>query len=196
MREDLAASPIDQFKIWLAEAITTEVIEPNAMALATSDTSGLPSSRMVLLKQADEKGFVFFTNLGSRKAQELSVNPNAAATIWWKELERQVNIEGSIEIVQRDDVEAYFARRPRESQIGAWASFQDAVLVSREELEHAFVKFERKFENQLIPPPSNWGGFRIVPKAIEFWQGRSSRLHDRFKYTLREGKWIIERLSP
>jgi pyridoxamine 5'-phosphate oxidase len=195
-RQALALHPTEQFQLWLQEAITVQIVEPNAFSLATSSPSGQPACRMVLLKYFDEKGLIFFTNLKSRKAQEIAANPSVAALFWWTELERQVTIEGKAERVSQDIVEAYFVRRPRPSQIGAWASHQDSILPDRQTLVAAFSHFERLYADKEVPPPPFWGGFRIVPSRFEFWQGRESRLHDRFQYVLEGSAWKIDRLSP
>lgn len=199
-RQSLDQSPFEQFNKWLLEALQVDVMEPNAMALATADQAARPSCRMVLMKHFDEKGLVFFTNLESQKADELRKNPHASALFWWKELERQVRIEGGIKSATEDEARQYFAKRPRKSQLGAWTSHQDAVVESRMILENEFKKMEDKFQGQEIPLPLFWGGFCIIPEVFEFWQGREDRLHDRFRYRkMREEEgesWLIERLSP
>lgn len=195
-RESLSKEPVEQFRIWLAEAIKAEIIEPTAMALATCDAAGHPYCRMVLLKHFDKQGFTFFTNLESRKARQLKEMPVAAATFWWRDLERQVLLEGKVERVSNEEAASYFAKRPRQSQLGAWASKQSSVVDSRRALEVEFERFENKFKNKEIPLPPFWGGFRIVPERFEFWQGRESRLHDRFRYEWEDGDWKIDRLAP
>jgi len=195
-RKDLAKNPLHQFKLWLDEAIQADLIEPNAMSLATATLQGKPSCRTVLMKAFDEKGFVFFTNMQSRKAQELKENPQAAAIFWWHELERQVTLEGKIEETAPGEAETYFSKRPRGSQLGTWSSQQDQSLESREKLEAAYNHAKERFSRAEVPMPPYWGGFRLIPTRYEFWQGRSDRLHDRFVYVLKEGNWQIERLSP
>lgn len=194
-RSDLNSNPIEQFEIWFKEAIDAKIYEPNAMALATFDENG-PSSRMVLLKKFSEKGFLFFTHHLSRKARQIQTHPKAAALFFWKELERQVQIEGPVERVGREMAEAYFQRRPRTSQIAAWASRQDGILESRATLEESTKYYQDFFLNQEVPMPDWWGGYLIIPLRIEFWQGRESRLHDRFLYLKENEKWQLSRLSP
>ncbi len=189
--------PFRQFKQWLEEASQSGLILPEAMAVATVSHSGQPSVRMVLLKGVDEKGFVFFTNYDSRKGKELSENPRAELLFWWSTLERQVRIEGSIEKVTARESDEYFRSRPRESQISAFASPQSMILRNREELEHMVRSIEQRYRNKEIPRPKNWGGVRVLPFRIEFWQGRKARLHDRILYTrLPNGVWRISRLAP
>jgi pyridoxamine 5'-phosphate oxidase len=193
---DLAADPIQQFAAWFAEAQAAHVPEANAMTLATADASGSPSARIVLLKDIDDRGFCFFTNYESRKGRELEANPRAALCIYWQPLERQVRIEGTVERVSREMSEAYFRSRPVSAQVGAWASKQSSVIASRQELEHRDAEMTRQFAGKQVPLPDFWGGYRVVPTLVEFWQGRPSRLHDRLRYTRVEGAWKIERLSP
>jgi pyridoxamine 5'-phosphate oxidase len=188
--------PITQFSIWMDEAISSNLIDPNAMILATADKNGTPSARTVLLKTFDEKGFVFFTNYDSAKAKDLEENPFASLLFLWLELERQVRIAGKAVKVSREESEKYFLTRPRESQLGAWASKQSGVIQNRKILESQFEEMKKRFENKEIPLPPFWGGYKVIPERIEFWQGRESRLHDRIFYTLIEGKWKVERLSP
>jgi len=178
------------------EAISSNLLEPNAMILATANKDGAPSARTVLLKGFDERGFVFYTNYESAKAKNLSENPIASLLFFWAELERQARIEGKVEQVSKADSEEYFRSRPRESQLGAWASKQSSVIASREVLEKKFEEMRKKFEGKEIPLPPFWGGYRVIPQSIEFWQGRESRLHDRICYSFENGKWKIERLSP
>ncbi|MEA5566469.1 pyridoxamine 5'-phosphate oxidase [Anabaena sp. UHCC 0399] len=190
-------NPFVHFKKWFEQALAAELPEPNAMTLATTTPDGKPSARMVLLKDFDERGFVFFTNYNSRKGQELVANPQAALVFWWAELERQVRIVGSVEKVSETESDYYFESRPGKSRLGAWASNQSEVIPNREVLEQRMQEFQSKYENQEVPRPPHWGGFRLIPTEIEFWQGRSSRLHDRLLYTpLETGTWKIERLSP
>lgn len=195
-QENLKESPFEQFQKWLDEAIRAKIREPNAMALATASSSGRPSNRMVLLKDFSEKGAVFFTSYESRKAKEINENPRASAVFFWKELERQVLMEGGVEKISYDDTLAYFSGRPRGSQLGSLASHQDAVIPSRKILEQEYSRLELLYKDKEIPVPAHWGGFRIIPSAFEFWQGRSDRLHDRFRYTLENDNWKIERISP
>ncbi|QIR39150.1 pyridoxamine 5'-phosphate oxidase [Tolypothrix sp. PCC 7910] len=190
-------NPFIQFKQWFDQALAAQLPEPNAMTLATAMPDGKPSARMVLLKNFDERGFVFFTNYNSRKGQELAENPQAALVFWWAELERQVRITGQVEKVSEAESDQYFYSRPENSRLGAWASNQSEVIESREVLEQRLQELQDKYETQEIPRPLNWGGLRIIPTEIEFWQGRPSRLHDRLLYTrLDNGDWKIERLSP
>ncbi|MBW4557172.1 MAG: pyridoxamine 5'-phosphate oxidase [Trichormus sp. ATA11-4-KO1] len=189
-------NPFIQFKKWFEQALAAQLPEPNAMSIATSTPHGRPSGRMVLLKDFDERGFVFFTNYNSRKGQELTENPQAALVFWWAELERQVRICGHVEKVSETESDHYFHSRPPNSRLGAWVSNQSEVIESREFLEQRLQEFQSKYENQEIPRPPHWGGLRVIPREIEFWQGRPSRLHDRLLYTHLNGEWKIERLSP
>lgn len=195
-RKDLLDNPVEQFQKWLTEAQKASIIEPNAMVLATCNAKGIPSSRTVLLKHFDEQGLIFFTNYLSRKAQEIQENPYVAITFLWKELERQVLIQGKVEKTSRAISEEYFSKRPRQSQLGAAASQQSQVVPNRKCLEDEYNRLDKLFEKQTIPCPKNWGGFLIKPSSYEFWQGRPNRLHDRFRYSLSNNQWIIERLSP
>lgn len=189
--------PIEQFALWFADAEAAKVPEANAMTLATADASRVPSARIVLLKAADRRGFCFFTNYDSRKGRELAANPRAALCFFWQPLERQVRIEGTVEKVDCAESEAYFAARPRQAQIGAWVSQQSRPITSRVELERLEAELQQRFAGGPVPLPDYWGGYRVVPHAIEFWQGRPSRLHDRLLYTRSEsGNWTIRRLSP
>ena len=195
--QDLDLAPHVQFERWFAEAVEAGLPAPEQMALATADTAAVPSLRMVLLKGYDARGFVFFTNRESRKGRELDVNPRAAAVLYWEPLHRQVRVEGAVERVQEEESLAYFRTRPRGSRIGAWASPQSAPLPSRAELERRVTEIEARFEGEEeLPLPPFWGGYRIVADAIEFWQGRATRLHDRVRYELRAGSWRRERLGP
>jgi len=200
--EDLHESQINpdpfiQFQTWFTQALEAQLPEPNAMTLATTTLDGKPSARMVLLKDFDARGFVFFTNYNSRKGQELTVNPQAALVFWWAELERQVRITGLVEQVSEIESDKYFYARPANNRLGAWASNQSEVIKSREELEQRWQQFQHQYVNQEIPRPPHWGGLRVVPSEIEFWQGRPSRLHDRLLYRCGDGDiWKIERLSP
>jgi pyridoxamine 5'-phosphate oxidase len=190
------ADPIKQFSIWMDEAISSNLIDPNAMILSTANKNGIPSARTVLLKGFDEKGFVFFTNYESAKAKDLAENSFASLLFLWLELERQVRITGKAERVSREESEKYFISRPRDSQLGAWASKQSTVIPNRKILESKFEGMREKFEGKEVPPPSFWGGYKVIPQRVEFWQGRENRLHDRICYSITEGEWKIERLSP
>jgi len=193
---DLDSDPLRQFATWFAEAVAAGVPEADAMTLATSTKDGKPDARIVLLKQFDQHGFVFFTNYRSRKAQELSENPQACLLIYWLLLKRQVRIEGSVERVSDEQSDAYFHTRPAGSKIGAWASNQSDVVAGREVLESRFAELEHKFGDD-VPRPAHWGGYCVKPTTIEFWQGRENRLHDRLRYALQEdGSWRVERLAP
>tara|TARA_Y100001972_G_scaffold129250_1_gene195702 strand:- start:6163 stop:6804 length:642 start_codon:yes stop_codon:yes gene_type:complete len=189
-------SPFNQFRTWFDEAIKAEVNEPNAMVLGTSDKQGMVTQRTVLLKAFDEKGFVFFTNYHSRKAGQISKNPRVSILFPWYVLERQVAITGIAEKVPTSVSLKYFASRPFSSQLGAWVSQQSQVITTRSLLEMKLQEMKEKFKQGKVPLPDFWGGYRIVPDSIEFWQGRPSRLHDRILYTLKEKDWTIERLSP
>ena len=196
-RNALNEDAVEQFRQWLNEAIATDIIEPPAMTLATATADGIPSARIVLLRGYDERGFVFYTNYNSQKGQELAENPQAALTFYWAQLHRQVRIFGSVSRVSAEESDKYFQSRPEGSKIGAWASAQSQILSNRAELESKIKEFEIKFQGEEIPRPSHWGGFRLSPTAVEFWQGRPSRLHDRWRYIRQDNNsWLIERLSP
>lgn len=191
------ADPVKQFALWLAQAADAGVHEPNAMVLATADRDGKPSARTVLLKGLDERGFVFYTNQQSRKADDLAVNPACALVFPWHSMERQVRVEGTASKLPQDEVDAYFASRPRGSQLGAWASQQSQPVESREELDLQYASYERQWpEGTEIATPYFWGGYRIEPAAFEFWQGRVGRLHDRLQYLKDGDSWRLQRLQP
>ena len=194
---DMADNPMDQFARWWDDAIRSEIDEVNAMTLATATLGGLPSARIVLLKGFDERGFIFFTNYQSHKGREMEQNPRASLVFFWKELERQVRIEGMVERIPEKESEDYFQSRPEGSRIGAWASPQSSVIDNREVIESNVKELEKKFSDGVIPRPEHWGGYVVKPANIEFWQGRSSRLHDRVKYVHQLGnKWQMLRLAP
>ena len=188
--------PIRQFRNWFDDAARSTVFLPDSIAVATSSRDGRPSVRMMLLKGIDERGFVFYTNYESRKAREMSENPHAAFAIHWAVLQRQIRVEGSLERLDEEDSAAYFRTRSRGSQVGAWASKQSSVLTDRDELERRVREVEERFKGSEIPLPPFWGGFRLVPERIEFWQGRANRLHDRLEYTWEDGEWSRLRLWP
>ena len=193
---DVAPDPFAQFRRWFAEAQDAQVPEPNAMSLCTVDEHGRPSARIVLLKEVDARGLVFYTNYDSRKGRELAAHPQAALLFFWVELERQVRIEGSAEVVDAATADAYFRTRPRSSRIGAWASPQSATLPDRSALEQRFAEADQRFAGGDVPRPPRWGGYRVVPRAFEFWQGRPSRLHDRIAYSQEDSGWRTRRLAP
>ncbi|MGL5794747.1 MAG: pyridoxamine 5'-phosphate oxidase [Waterburya sp.] len=195
---DVAADPIQQFNVWFQQALEANLLEPNAMTLATATPDGKPTARIVLLKGVSERGFVFYTNYESQKGQQLITNPYAALVFLWDKLERQVRIEGKVEQLQPAESEAYFHSRPRASQLGAWASDQSRVISEREVLEQKLTDLKTQYpEDTTIPLPPHWGGFRVIPNHIEFWQGRPNRLHDRLVYDLQtDGSWQIQRLAP
>ena len=197
-KNDLASSPFKQFEIWFKAALDSEVLEPNAMTLATATPDGKPSARIVLLKGFDEKGFVFYTNYDSLKGKQLIANPHAALVFFWERLERQIRIEGKVTKVSPEESDHYFQSRPKASQIGAWTSDQSQVISSREALETKQQQLESYYEElEVLPRPEHWGGFRLSPEIMEFWQGRPSRLHDRLVYYLQpDGSWVIKRLAP
>jgi pyridoxamine 5'-phosphate oxidase len=194
-KASVAAQPMEQFGRWFDEAMAASLPEPTAVTLATADAEGRPSCRVVLLKGIDH-GFVFYTNYASKKGRQLAENPHAALLFFWPELERQIRIEGIVEQVTQQESAAYFATRPHGSKIGAWASQQSSVIASRDVLAARVAQLEQQYANAEIPLPPTWGGFRLIPNEVEFWQGRASRLHDRIRYRVVEGAWVIERLSP
>lgn len=193
---DVSPNPFVQFRVWFDEALAAQLTEPNAMTLATVNTDGIPSARVVLLKGFDERGFVFYTNYESRKAHELIATRRAALVFYWAELERQVRVEGEAAQVDPAEADAYFHSRPQGSQLGAHVSPQSQVISSRAVLEHKLQELTATYAEQTIPRPEHWGGFRVVPTVIEFWQGRPNRLHDRLRYRRADQHWIIERLAP
>ncbi len=197
--KDLAADPWSQFEGWLATALEEGVVEPNAMVVATASADGRPSARTVLLKGYDERGFVFFTNLGSRKGQEIAANPRVSLVFPWYLLERQVVVVGDVEDVSREETEAYWRSRPYGSRLGAWASPQSQVVGSREDLDNRWKDAQARFPDaDSVPLPAGWGGLRVVPVTVEFWQGRRDRLHDRLRFTraAADRPWSVERLAP
>lgn len=197
VESDLDPNPFAQFDKWFQQALTASLAEPNAMTLATATIDGKPSARVVLLKGFDERGFVFFTNYESQKGRELSANPFAALVCYWAELERQVKISGRVSRVTAEESETYFRSRPLGSQLGAWASHQSEVVSGREVLENRLEELAQEYRTKPVPLPPYWGGYRLAPETIEFWQGRPNRLHDRLRYALQDGgEWLIERLSP
>ncbi|HSU52373.1 MAG TPA: pyridoxamine 5'-phosphate oxidase [Segetibacter sp.] len=196
LEDDVLSDPIEQFTSWWSEAINSKIEEVNAMTLATASTDGVPSARIVLLKGLTKEGFIFFTNYNSDKGKQLEMNPQAALVFFWKELERQVRIEGTVSKVSKEESEAYFASRPIASQIGAWASSQSTVIPGRNLLEENVRKYKDQFGEENIPKPPHWGGYIVKPFKMEFWQGRRSRLHDRILYTLENNNWTKSRLAP
>ncbi|WP_353720068.1 pyridoxamine 5'-phosphate oxidase [Dyadobacter sp. 676] len=196
LESDLDPDPLKQFRLWFDDVLEAGITESNAMLLSTV-SEGRPAGRIVLLKDFDKRGFSFFTNYDSKKGREIEANPQVALTFFWKELERQVRIEGKIEKTSEEESDEYFAVRPRGSQIGAWASAQSEVIPDRTFLEEKTSELKARFEGRPVPRPPYWGGYRVVPDYIEFWQGRPSRLHDRLAYTKQsDGEWKVERLSP
>ncbi len=193
---ELHADPMQQFQRWFDEWLTTAPLEPNAVALATADADGAPSVRIVLLKGLAADSFTFFTNYESAKGVDLAANPRAALCFYWIPFERQIRVQGRVAKASRKETEAYFRSRPRGSQLGAWASHQSAALKDRETLEREVAALESKYAGKDVPPPPHWGGYVLTPDTIEFWQGRSDRLHDRFQYTRKGNAWSIARLYP
>ena len=198
LETDIAADPVEQFAAWFKEALKADLVEPNAMTLATASLDGKPSARIVLLKGYDSRGFVFYTNYQSAKGQQLIANPQAALVFLWDKLERQIRIEGKVEKISEEESNTYFYSRPIGSQIGAWVSNQSQVIENRDVLENKQQELAQRYQDSSkIPRPKHWGGFRVVPETIEFWQGRPSRLHDRLVYNLQsDASWQVVRLSP
>ena len=195
-KEQVNKNPIEQFKDWFNHAIEMKVSEVNVMTIATVSPNGLPSARIVLLKEVDDKGFVFFTNYKSRKGKELDKKPHAALLFYWKELEQQIRIEGEVKKISKKESDTYFDLRPLESKMSAIVSRQSCVVQNREHLEERWVKYLKKNYEKEIKRPENWGGYRVIPEKIELWQGRKNRLHDRILYTKNKSVWNIERLEP
>lgn len=195
-RDDLGEDPINQFSIWMEDALKARIEEPTAMTLATADAYGKPSARTLLLKGYTQEGFIFYTNLSSRKGSHLEVNPHAAILFFWPALERQIRIEGRIKILERQQSVEYFDSRPYGSRLAASISPQSQVIPNRKFLEEKMEDLSRKYQSDKIPMPEEWGGYKLMPEYFEFWQGRANRLHDRFRYTLIDGKWSIDRLAP
>lgn len=195
-RESLLDSPFDQFNLWMEQAILANLSDPTAMCLATVDADSRPWQRTVLLKGIDARGLLFYTNLGSRKARDMAGNPNVSLIFPWLDLDRQVIIGGQVEKLSKTEVLKYFLKRPRGSQLAAWASKQSSRITSRQALETQFLQMKEKFAAGEVPVPDFWGGYRVVPREFEFWQGGENRLHDRFQYLLEEGAWSISRLAP
>jgi pyridoxamine 5'-phosphate oxidase len=194
--EQAASDPITQFASWFDEAVKAQLLDVNAMTLATVSPSGDPAARIVLLKEFDDTGFVFFTNYDSAKGQDLAAHPRACLLFFWVELERQVRITGSVTKVSTAESEEYFHSRPVASQLGAWASAQSTRVAERGQLEQRYAELVAQYEGQVVPLPPFWGGYRVAAEQVEFWQGRQSRLHDRLLYTRAAGTWTIDRLSP
>ncbi len=194
--QQVLPNPIAQFNLWFNQAVSANLPEPNAMSLATASKNGKVSSRILLLKEVDQKGFVFFSNYGSNKGKQLDENPGAAMVFLWLALERQVRIEGNVSKIDKTESDIYFSTRPRESQLGAWASNQSSKIASRKELIDRYNQLEQQYTNKPIPRPPYWGGYRLEPIEIEFWQGRPGRLHDRIWYHKQGEQWKCERIAP
>ena len=195
-RENLNSDPFQQFDAWYDTAVKSNIKYPEAFVLSTSSAEGSLSSRVLLYKGRNDSGFKFYTNINSKKGQELKNNKHASMCFWWNELERQVRIDGVVETLSVEETDEYFKTRPRGSQLGAWASHQSSVLNNREELDSKYRYYDEKFSDTDIPRPDYWQGYIVVPNEFEFWQGRKNRLHDRFRYSMKDDKWLIERLAP
>jgi pyridoxamine 5'-phosphate oxidase len=196
VEEDLEPGPVAMFRRWMHDALRAGLHEPNAFVLATADPSGAPAARILLLKGLDDRGFVFFTNYGSRKAREVEANPRVALLFPWHQLERQVRVEGAARRLPAAENDSYFATRPRAAQLGAWASPQSEVVADRATLEERYAEVTGRFHGHDVPRPENWGGYRVEPGAVEFWQGRIGRMHDRLRYRRTADGWATERLAP
>lgn len=194
--EDLEPDPLTMFRRWMQDSLRAGLYEPNAMVVATVDATGTPAQRIVLLKRLDERGFVFFTNYSSRKGEEIAANPRASLLFPWQQLERQVRVEGTVSRLSEAENDAYFATRPRASQLGAWASPQSQVVPDRATLDRRYDEVAERFGEGDIPRPQHWGGFCVEPEVMEFWQGRLGRMHDRLRYRRAAGGWVTERLAP
>lgn len=194
--KNIKKNPFEQFSLWYKQALKSGFIHPDAMALATASKEGRPSARIVLLKSFDEDGFIFFTNYGSRKGNELIINPGASLLFYWDKIDKQVRIEGTVKKISLKESEEYSHSRPRGSRIGALASEQSKVIKSRDELLRRFEELDKKYEGKEIPMPDNWGGFKLIPNYFEFWQSRENRLHDRIRYVKNRSGWKIQRLAP
>lgn len=196
-QSDLEPNPLSRFRQWLEAAVTAQLPEPYAMSLATATANGKPSARMVVLRAFDERGFVFFTDYSSRKAQELAENPLASLVLYWAGLQRQVRVEGRVEMISNRDADEFFAARPRDYQLAAWACKQNEFVSGHPALEKRLQEMAQQFQDQEIPRPAHWGGYRVIADRFEFWQARANRLHDRFSYTRHaDGHWLIQQLSP
>jgi pyridoxamine 5'-phosphate oxidase len=192
----ISVDPFDQFNSWFQQVLDANVLQPYSMVLATASAHGKPSARIVLLKGVDQRGFSFYTNYESTKGKQLSENAHAALLFYWPQLDRQIRIEGTIEKLTREESLTYFSTRPRNSRLGAWASHQSEIIANRSSLESEFKRYQKQFRNSDVPLPDYWGGYRLIPCRIEFWQSRSNRLHDRISYVREDGTWKINRLSP
>jgi pyridoxamine 5'-phosphate oxidase len=193
---EMAADPITQFRRWWEQVLAAHLLQPEAMTLATATPAGEPSARLVLLRGIDERGFVFFTNYESRKGRDLAANPRAALVLYWTELERQVRVEGQVEPVAPEESDAYFQTRPRGSQLGAWVSPQSEVVPGRDFLMRHMQELTERYASTNVPRPPHWGGYRVIPTLVEFWQGQPNRLHDRLRYRRQGENWVLERLAP